>query len=118
MQVPVRCSRCGLPHRAVLRDIPDGRIVCPFCEHGAQIPEEGEIAAIEHQVSRERLLTALGVSLFGFAMALAAASATLSESHPGEGLFGTPMIAGAALLGLLGLVVTVMQESKASLKVF
>ncbi len=118
MRVHVQCSVCSLGHRADLRDLPDAKIVCPFCEHDAQLPEDEEIARIEQQTSRDCLQTVLGVSLFAFAIGLTAAYASLSEAHPGEPLFGIPLAAGAALLAIIGLIVTVMQESKADRKVF
>ncbi len=76
------------------------------------------MAAIERLAARERLLTVVGASLFVFAIGLTVAYAALSDAHPGEALFGLPLVIFAGVLGLVGLVVTVLQESKASLKVF
>ncbi len=113
MRIPVRCTACGFTHRADLRELPEDVLVCPLCEHEAKLPDEQEVAEFEQVESRQRLLTVLGGGAFLLGMALAAGHAGLSDAHPGEPLFGPLLLGAAGVLGLSGLVVTVLQESKA-----
>ncbi len=87
-------------------------MVCPLCEHEAQLPEERDLAEMERTEARQRTLTVLGLGTFFLGASLALGSAYFSGAHPGEPLFGIGLVAGGALFGLVGLVVTVMQEAR------
>lgn len=118
MRVPVHCTRCRSIHRADLRDLPDDLLVCPLCEHEARLSEGADPSGFEQSESRRRLLTAVGAGCFALAAALVAAHAALSDAHPGEPLFGPALLGAAGTLGLVALVATVLQESKATINHF
>jgi hypothetical protein len=112
MRVSVHCSVCGFSQRLNLRDLPDGRMVCPICEHEAGLPEERDLAEMERTEARQRTLTVLGLGAFFLGAFLALGCVVFSGAHPGEPAFGVGLVSAAAVLGLVGLVVTVMQESR------
>lgn len=118
MRIPVRCTACGFSHRANLRDLPDGVLICPICEHEAKLPADRELAEFEHLEARQRTLTVMGAGAFFLGLALLAGYAGFSEAHPGEALFGPPLLFGALGLGLFGLIATVLQESKTAQNTF
>ncbi len=89
-------------------------MVCPLCEHEAQLPEERDLAEMERAEARQRTLTVLGLGAFLLGAFLAVGCAVFSGAHPGEPAFGVGLVVGAAVLGLAGLAVTVMQESRAT----
>ena len=87
-------------------------MVCPLCEHEAQLPEERDLAEMERTEARQRTLTVVGLATFILGALLAVGCAVFSDAHPGEAAFGTGLVAGAAVLCLAALVVTVLQESR------
>lgn len=87
-------------------------MVCPLCEHEAQLPEERDLAEMERTEARQRTLTVLGLGAFCLGAFLAVGGAVFSGAHPGEPAFGPGLLAVAMVLGLVGLVVTAIQESR------
>ena len=114
MRVPVHCTACGFSHRSSLRDLPDGKLVCPFCEHEAELPDDAELARLEQTAARQRLFTVLGAGAFFLAVLLTASYAGISNAKAADSGMGLGLLGGAAALSVLGLVVAVLQESKAS----
>ena len=114
MRVPVTCTACKFQHSASLRDLPDAKLVCPLCDHEAQLPDESELLAFEKAEVRRKLLTVLGAGTFLLGASASVAYATLSESHPQEPVFGVALLIGAAVLGVAGLALTVVQENEAA----
>lgn len=87
-------------------------MVCPLCEHEAQLPEERDLADMERAEARQRTLTVVGLATFVLGAFLAVGCALFSGAHPGEPVFGVGLVVGAAVLGFVGLVVTVLQEAR------
>lgn len=114
MRVLVHCTACGSTHRASLRDVPDAKLVCPFCEHEAELPDDAELARLEQTAAGQRLKAVLGAAAFLLAVLLAASYAGLSNAKAADSGMGLGLLAGSGALGLLGLVLAVMAESKAS----
>ena len=114
MRVSVRCTSCGSDHRSDLRELPDAKLVCPFCEHEADLPDDSELSRFEQAEARQRLFTVLGAAAFLLAVLLAVAYAGLSNAKPMGSGMGLGLLGGAVALGILGIVLAVIQESKAS----
>lgn len=114
MKIGVHCTVCGFHQGVNLRDLPEEKLVCPLCEHEAELPDEQDVADMERAEARRRSLTALGAGAFALGLVLALGYAAFSGTHLGDPLMGTGLLAGAGVLGLLGLIMVIVQESKAT----
>ena len=112
MRVSVHCTACGFSHRSNLRDLSDGKLVCPFCEHEAELPDDAELARFEQSEAGQRLFTVLEAAAFFLAALLAVFYARFAGPRPAGS--GMGLLIGAGGLGILGLVLEAVQESKTS----